>query len=126
MTRVLTWVDGVQVVRDMTPQELAEYEQPQEPNRAAMNLTFDQMLIGFVTEGWITKAEGEGWLNGVLPAPVTTRIAMLPADLQFKATARAKRQTVIRRDDELIVALGGLRSKTPAQIDAFFMTYAAI
>lgn len=89
-------------------------------------LEFDQMLIGFVTEGWITKAEGEAWLKGTLPAAIVARIATLPVDLQFKATTRATLQTVIKRDDQLLVALGQLKGKTSAQIDTFFITYSVV
>ena len=38
--------------------------------RSKLKLSFAQLLIGLVTEGWITRAEGEAWLANVLPAPV--------------------------------------------------------
>lgn len=90
------------------------------------DLTFAQMLIGLVAAGWISRAEGEAWLNGVLPAAVTVLIATLPQDQQFPATARAKRPSVINRNDGLVTALAATQGRTAPQMDAFFTTYAAI
>ena len=98
---------------------------PPDP-RIAMQLTFAQLLIGLVTEGWITRTEGEAWLNGTLPLPVTVVIATLPANQQFAATARAKRPSVIMRLDGLVTVLAATQGRTDAQMDAFFTTYAAI
>ena len=89
-------------------------------------LTFAQMLIGLVAEGWITRAEGEAWLDGMLPTPVALLIAKLPVAAQFPAIARAKRPSVVNRDDGLVVALAATQGRTAAQMDAFFTTYAAI
>jgi len=89
------------------------------------NLSFAQMLIGLVTEGWITEAEGEGWLVGTLPAPVLLVISMLPTDQQFAAKARASRPSDVERSDPLVAALATAEGKTSAEIDAFFLTYAA-
>lgn len=91
--------------------------------RAAMQLTFAQLVIGLVTEEWITEPEGEGWLIGTLPTPVLTVIASLPAEMRFAARARATRPSVIMRIDPLVDALASLKGKTSAEIDAFFLTY---
>lgn len=94
--------------------------------RERLSLTFAQLLIGLVTEGWITEAEGEAWLTGTLPAPVLSLIATLPAGQQFAAKARAIAPSVVLRNDALVVALGAAQGKTPEQIDAFFTTYAQV
>lgn len=89
-------------------------------------LTFEKLLIGLVAEGWITRAEGDAWLNGVLPTSVTLFIATLPVSQQFAATTLAKRPPVVRRNDGLVAIIVATQARTSAQIDAFFTTYAAI
>lgn len=95
-------------------------------DRQSMTLTFAQLLIGLVAEGWITEAEGEAWLAGTLPAAVLAVIGTLPAQAQFAAKARAARPSVVERLDPLVVALAAAQGKTEAQIDAFFTSYAAV
>jgi hypothetical protein len=90
------------------------------------NLSFAQLMIGLVAEGWITTAEGEAWLTGTLPAPVVALIATLPEAQRFAAKARALRPTIVERTDPLVSALGSAQGKTPEQLDDFFQTYAAI
>jgi hypothetical protein len=90
------------------------------------NLSFAQLLIGLVTEGWITEAEGEGWLVGTLPDPVLLVISMLPTNQQFAAKARAIRPSEIIRDDPLVAALATAEGKTSAEIDDFFLTYSGV
>ena len=90
------------------------------------NISFAQLMIGLVSEGWITTAEGEAWLTGTLPAPVLALIATLPAAQRFAAKARALRPTVIERNEPLVTMLGAAQDKTPEQLDDFFRTYAAI
>jgi len=90
------------------------------------NLSFAQLLIGLVTEGWITEAEGEGWLVGTLPGPVLLVISMLPPNQQFAAKARASRPSDVERSDPLVAALATAEGKTPEEIDAFFITYATV
>jgi hypothetical protein len=115
---------GETTTRDMTPEEIAALPGPQpEP---VPNLSFAQLMIGLVSEGWITTAEGEAWLTGTLPAPVLALIATLPAGQQFPAKARALRPTIVERTDPLVSALGAAQGKTDAQLDTFFETYAVI
>ena len=90
------------------------------------NLSFAQLLIGLVSEGWITEAEGEGWLVGTLPAPVLTVIGTLPVNQRFAAKARASRPSDVERADPLVAALATAEGKTSAEIDAFFTTYSAV
>lgn len=121
---------GEQTVRPFSPDEIAEIEAAQaaavSDERAAMTLTFAQLLIGLVTEGWITAAEGEAWLVGTLPAQVTALIGTLPAEQQFAAKARAIRPSTILRLDPLVLALGAAQGKTPEELDQFFRTYAGV
>ena len=97
---------------------------PPAPPAIIPDLSFAQLLIGLVTEGWITEAEGGGWLVGTLPAPVMAVIATLPAGQQFAAKARAIRPSVIVRADPLVASLAAAEGKSSADIDAFFTTYA--
>jgi hypothetical protein len=86
-------------------------------------LTFAQLISGLVSEGWISKAEGQGWLRGTLPAPVVALIGGLPEAEQIFAEAKAVRPSVILRNDPLVLALAAMQGKTPEQLDTFFNTY---
>lgn len=94
--------------------------------RAAMRLTFSQLMIGLVSEGWITEAEGDAWLDGTLPAPVQGLIATLPEAEQFPARARAKRLIEAQRLDPLVIGLALAEGKTDAELDMFFQSYAQV
>jgi hypothetical protein len=87
-------------------------------------ITFAQLLIGMVTEGWITEAEGEAWLTGTPPAPVLALIGQLPAGKRFAAKARAIRPSVVLLSDPTVQALGAMQGKS-AELPAFFNTYGA-
>lgn len=99
---------------------------PPVPPVVIPDLSFAQLLIGLVTEGWITEAEGNAWLVGTLPDPVLLVISLLPTNQQFAAKARATRPSEIVRADPLVGALATAEGKTSAEIDDFFITYAAI
>lgn len=90
------------------------------------DLSFAQLLIGLVTEQWITEAEGEAWLTGTLPAAVLAVIDSLPQGQRFTAKARAIRPSEVLRSDPMVVAMGAAAGKTEAEIDAFFRTYAGV
>jgi len=94
--------------------------------RAAMTLSFAQLLIGLVAEGWITEAEGEAWLAGSLPAGVLDLIATLPQAAQFPARARAVAPSYVVRLDPLVVALAQAQGKSDTELDTFFTTYAQV
>jgi hypothetical protein len=89
-------------------------------------ISFAQLLIGLVSEQWITEAEGEAWLAGTLPAPVLALIATLPAEQQFPAKARAIRPSEVLRADPLVNLLGVAQGKTGEDLDQFFRTYAQV
>ncbi len=93
--------------------------------RQGMSLSFAQLLIGLVSEGWISQAEGEAWLAGTLPAQVTMILSALPAEQQFAAKARALRPSVVQRMDPLVLGMMAAANKTAEQLDTFFMTYSA-
>ena len=99
---------------------------PPAPLSVPQSLTFAQLLIGLVTEAWITEAEGEAWLAGVLPAQVTALIATLPVEQQFAAKARAARPSEVLRMDPFVVSMGAAHGKTPEELDQFFRTYSGV
>lgn len=118
---------GEQTIRLYTQEEIDAIEAKATARfRATAKLTFAQLMIGLVSEGWITEAEGEAWLAGTLPAPVLAVIATLPAEHQFPAKARALRPSEVARADALVAALGAAEGKTPEELDTFFMTYAQV
>lgn len=94
--------------------------------RAAMRLSFAQLLIGLVTEQWITEADGEMWLSGGLPAVVAGAIAGLPVEARFAARARALRPAEVLRADPLVNMLAALQGVTPEALDTFFTTYSQV
>ena len=96
-----------------------------EPNEV-VKLTFAQLLIGLVTEGWITEADGDAWLAGTLPAQVTALIESLPAEQRFAAKARTLRPSEVIRHDPLVEAFRGALQKTPEELDIFFATYSQV
>ena len=91
-----------------------------------VKLTFAQLLIGLVAEGWITEFEGEAWLQGSLPNPVVELINTLPAQQRFAAKARAIRPSEILRRDPLVEMLGAAQGKTPEALDEFFFKYSQV
>jgi hypothetical protein len=93
---------------------------------AVPNLTFAQLMIGLVAEGWITEAEGNAWLVGTLPDPVLLVIDTLPVGEQFAAKARAIRPSEVVRADPLVAALAWAEGKTSEEIDTFFYTYSGV
>lgn len=99
---------------------------PPAPPPVPTSLSFAQLLIGLVSEQWISEFEGEQWLQGVLPPQVTTLIETLPPEQQFAAKARASRPSEVLRADPMVVALGAAQGKTPEELDQFFRTYAGV
>lgn len=96
------------------------------PTPVPASITFAQLLIGLVSERWITEADGEGWLTGTLPAAITAVIDTLPPEHRFAAKARALRPSEVLRSDPLVAAMGTAAGKTEAEIDTFFRTYAQV
>ena len=90
------------------------------------SISFAQLVIGLVTETWITEAEGTAWLQGVLPTAVETLITSLPQEQQFIARARASRPSEVLRNDPLVVSLGAAQGKTEEELDDFFRTYSGV
>ena len=105
---------------DPTPEELLA------ERRANMRLSFAQLMIGLVKEGWLGQADAEGWLSGTLPPQVLATISLLPDDQQFAAKARALRPAVIDRMDPLVNMMALTQGRSPEEIDAFFQTYATV
>lgn len=121
---------GEQTIRPYTQEEIAVLEAAQaatlEAERNKLKITFAQLLIGLVTEGWITEAEGDAWADGVLPVPVTTLIDSLPEGQRFAARTRAKRPSEVLRQDSLVQALAVSQGRTPEELDNFFRIYSEV
>lgn len=96
------------------------------PPPVPQELSFAQLLIGLVAEGWITEAEGDAWTNRQLPAAVNALIAGLPQAQRFAARTKAKLPSVVLRNDALVVALATQQGKTAEQLDDFFRKYANV
>jgi hypothetical protein len=116
-----TEVEQRPVGTELTAEEIAARA------RARMRLSFAQMMIGLVNEGWITPEEGRAWRDRVgLPPSAVALISSLPVEMQFAAETRALAASEILRSDPLVEALGAAESKTPEQLDQFFTTYAQV
>lgn len=120
------WSDGEYSLAEASPPALPSPEELLLAERAAMTLSFAQLLIGLVAEGWLTEADGEGWLAGTLPAAVLAVIDTLPNEQRFAAKARALRPSQVLRTDPLVGALGAAAGRGEVEIDAFFRTYAQV
>lgn len=90
-----------------------------------VKMTFAQLLIGLVAEGWITEQEGEGWLTGTLPAPIIGLIGQLPVQHRFAAKARAIRPTEVIMSDPLVQMIAEAQGKQESLVN-FFKTYSRV
>lgn len=95
------------------------------PAPIPQQMTFAQLLIGLVAEGWITEAEGDAWLEGRIPAAARGLIGTLPQAQRFAAKARAARPSIVLRNDPLVTALATAQGRAD-DLDRFFTTYAAV
>jgi len=116
--------DGTVTTRDLTAEEVAELASYAPMPEQTKQMTFAQLLIGLVAEGWITEPEGRAWLTGTPPAPVIALIGQLPQGQRFAAKARAIRPSIVLLSDPLVQALAAMQGKT-AELPAFFNTYGA-
>lgn len=127
----LSYANGIVVGAGITvvstrPGNPRDIEAELAADRSRMKISFAQLLIGLVTETWITEAEGEAWLIGTLPAAVLAVISTLPTQQQFAAKARALRPSEVLRADPLVSALGLAAGRTEEELDDFFRTYAGV
>jgi hypothetical protein len=120
------WTDGEYSLELIPPPPAPTPEEILAAERAAMRLSFAQLMIGLVTEAWITEAEGEAWLAGTLPMAVLLVIDGLPVEQRFAAKARALRPSEVLRNDPLVAAMGTAAGKTSAEVDTFFRDYATV
>lgn len=105
---------------------VADYVPPLLAPPFVPDLSFPQLLIGLVAEGWISETDGDAWLAGTLPSAVLEVISSLPVEMQFPAKARALRPSMIVRADPLVAALAAYEDKTPEELDEFFLTYSQV
>lgn len=120
------WTDGTYAFVAVPPPPPPTPEEILEAERRTMQLSFAQLLIGLVAEGWISEADGEGWLTGVLPPAVLATINLIPAEQRFAAKARAARPSVVLRTDPLVGMMAMAQGRSDAEIDAFFRAYASV
>ena len=99
---------------------------PSAPKRMDMRLTFAQLLIGLVAQGWLSESDGELWLSGTLPQPIELLIETFPVEHRFAAKARALRPSEVVRLDPLVEALAIANGKSAEEIDQFFEVYATV
>lgn len=123
---VVGWETDAYMLVEVPPAPTPTPEEVLAEVRQNMRLSFAQLLTGLVMENWITQAEGQAWLQGVLPAAVMSLIDTLPSEQQFAAIARATVPSAVNRMDPLVIQLGAAQGKTPEELDTFFQTYANV
>lgn len=97
------------------------------PHLPVPNLSFAQLLIGLVSEGWITAEEGRAWRDrAALPKQVSDLIATLPIEQQFAVETRAFAPTQVMRSDPLVSSMAIAAGKTDTELDDFFCRYAQV
>ena len=97
------------------------------PSPVPQELSFAQLLIGLVTEGWLPAADARAWRDRTaLPAQVQALIATLPPEQQFAAETRAIAPSEVLRSDPLVQMLAAAQGKSPEQLDNFFRAYARV
>lgn len=116
------WTDGIYSLTEEPPEPPAPPPSPAEL-RASMRLSFAQLLIGLVSEGWVTEEDGRGWLQGVLPPTVTATINLLQPEHRFAATAKATTPSVVLRLDPLVGMMATAQGRSEAEVDTFFLAY---
>lgn len=127
--KLAKWEGGEWTLVDQPapPEPEPEPEPTIEELRARMSLSFAQLLIGLVTEQWLTATEARAWRDRVaLPQAVLDAIAELPAEVQFAAETRAMAPSEIRRIDPLVDMMRVAVNKTPEQLDEFFNMYSGV
>lgn len=119
---------GREIFQIVSVMNVAPYVAPEPlPEPVPSVISFAQLLIGLVSEGWITASEGRAWRDRVsLPAQVQMVIEGLPEDQQFAAETRALAPSEVNRNDPLVVALATVAGKTTEEIDTFFRTYSKV
>lgn len=120
MAKVLEWVDGQKVIRDALPDEFP-IQTPEQVAESLPTISMAQLLSGLVEREMITMAEGEAWLAGnAMPEDVLTFIGTLPANVRFRAKAKALRMTSAARLDPIVTGLGTLRNMDAAALNEFW------
>lgn len=115
--------DGV--VRDMTPEELVEYEAsasiPIETLRASAELDRFEFAGAAAAAGFITFAEAAAWAAGnAVPAAVQAIIDQQPAEEQGPIILDVLARPTIRRNAALMPALMAAFQTDDAGVDALF------
>lgn len=91
------------------------------------SISFAQLVIGLVSEQWITVEEGRAWRDRVsLPQAVQTLITSLPVEQQFIAETKALTPSIVLRSDPLTLALAASTGRTEEEIDNFFIKYSQV
>lgn len=91
--------------------------------RAAASMSRRAFAILAMKEKWITPAEAKAWApgNGLPEVVITAILANYTTDEdRAEAEINASTQTVIHRNDALLVILMAVKEVTPEQMDAHF------
>lgn len=91
------------------------------------NITVRQFLIAAAVAGFITQAEAiAAAKDGSVPSAIATLFSNLPPEEQFAAAITWAKMTIIDRNEPLAIAVATQFGLTSSQIDAFFISAAAI
>lgn len=116
------WGDFLMFGDKIDPAPIVE----QDSSTVELKMSFAQLLIGLVSEAFITEQEAELWLQGQLPQPVLETIDTLPLASRFAAKVKATRPSEVLRADPIVWAMADSKGMTPEQLDQFFINYSAV
>ncbi|MES2712966.1 MAG: hypothetical protein V4653_15395 [Pseudomonadota bacterium] len=105
---------------------IAEMEAPAAPAVPA-SISARQMLLGLAGMGMITEAEALAAATvGAVPEAIEFIFATLPAVEQFGARVTWARMSEVERAHPLVAMLGAAQGLSSKDLDAFFVTAAAL
>jgi hypothetical protein len=119
---------GETVVRDATPDEIAEIEALRNaPPPVPEVISRRQLLIALVAAGLITETEAlAAAQTGAVPAAIDAFFGTLPSAQQIAARITWATMTVVERHHPLVHAVIDAQLATAEQVDALFTAAAAL
>lgn len=90
------------------------------------SITRLQFLLAAPAAGLLTSAQADEASLGVVPAPIQAVFDMLPEAQATAARVIWRTMTKIERKEPLVAAVAAAQGMTSEQVDAFFLSAAAI
>ena len=125
--RIVEWINGVQVVREMTTTEIAAMAVPAVLPPVPASISRRQAILAMLGAGMITAAEAQAWaVSNAPPSFVAAYIDMLPELSRAGAYVDFAAATEYQRTAPLVQLLGYAAGKSESEIDDLFRTAATL